>query len=357
MLFSYRLHQNLIPAVMLAAATCLAGAQPAEARDQIRIAGSSTVFPFITAAAEQFGQSGNFKTPIVESTGTGGGFKLFCAGVGDDHPDISNASRAITDSEKETCKKNGVDVTEIAIGYDGIVLAASKNSPTLNLTRNDIFLALARQVPKDGKLISNPYTNWKQVNPSLPSEAIEVYGPPPTSGTRDSFVELAMEAVCEDMAEFKAAYPDKKERGKMCKAIREDGKYIDAGEDDNVIVQKLKSNPAALGVFGYSYLAENKASLQGMKVDGVMPAIENISSGDYKLSRKMFIYVKNNHLEKVPGLADFVKEVTSPAAMGMDGYMAAKGMVPLHKSEQEKVRALAVSLTQAATISPSSGGR
>jgi phosphate transport system substrate-binding protein len=322
----------------------LAGASAAEARDQIRVVGSSTVFPFITAAAEQFGQAGN-KTPIVESTGTGGGLKLFCEGAGEETPDIANASRAIMDSEKDLCKKNGVaNISEIPIGYDGIVIAADKKSPVLNLTRQEIFMALARQIPKDGKLVPNPYTKWKEINASFADEPIEVYGPPPTSGTRDAFVELAMEAVCKDIPEFKAAFADEKERGKACKAIREDGKYTDSGEDDNVIVQKLKSNPNALGVFGYSYLGENSGAIQGMKVDGVAPAMEVISNGNYKLSRKLYIYVKNDHLGKIPGLADFVHEIASPAAMGPDGYMVAKGLIPLHKEEQEKVRKLAAAL-------------
>jgi phosphate transport system substrate-binding protein len=330
--------------ILIAAAISCFVAMPAHARDQIRVVGSSTVFPFITAAAEQFGQSGN-KTPIVESTGTGGGIKLFCEGVSDSTPDIANASRAIMDSEKELCKKNGVAaITELAIGYDGIVVAADKKAPVLNLTRKDIFLALARQIPKDGKLVANTYTKWNEVNPALAAEPIEVYGPPPTSGTRDAFVELAMEAVCKDLPEYKAAYADEKERGKACKAIREDGKYIDSGEDDNVIVQKLKSNPHALGVFGYSYLAENSGAIQAMKVDGVAPVMEAISNGSYKLSRKLYIYVKNGHFGKVPGLVEFVREIASPAAMGADGYMAAKGMIPLHANELEAARKQAAAL-------------
>lgn len=329
-------------AFILAASSTLA--LPAHAREQIRVVGSSTVFPFITAAAEQFGQAGN-KTPIVESTGTGGGLKLFCEGLGEKTPDIANASRAILDSEKELCKKNGVNgITEIAIGYDGIVVAAGKKSPALNLTRKDIFLALARQIPKDGKLVPNNYTKWNEVNPSLAAEPIEVYGPPPTSGTRDAFVELALESVCKELPEYKAAYADEKERGKACKAIREDGKYIDSGEDDNVIVQKLKGNPKALGVFGYSYFIENDGALQAMKVDGVAPAMEAISNGTYKLSRKLFIYAKNEHFGKVPGLIEFIKEIASPAAMGADGYMAAKGLIPLHKDELEKIRKQAAAL-------------
>jgi phosphate transport system substrate-binding protein len=325
--------------ILMPVVTAGSFASEAEAREQIRAVGSSTVFPFITVAAEQFGQGGKFKTPIVESTGTGGGFKLFCEGVGASHPDISNASRPMTDAEKETCKKNGVgSITELPIGYDGIVIAASKKATPFNLTRQDIFLALARQVPKDGKLVNNPNTTWKQVNPSLPNEPILVYGPPPTSGTRDAFVELALEPVCKEMPEYKAAYADEKERGKACKTIREDGKYVEAGEDDNLIIQKLKADSHALGVFGYSFLAENKAAVQGMKVDNVAPAYSAISDGSYKLSRTLFIYVKNDHLGNIPGLQEFVQETTSDAAMGPTGYMANKGLIALHDKQRETSR-------------------
>ncbi len=337
--------RKLFPAIVFAATTSLVSIHAAEAREQIRVVGSSTVFPFTTTAAEQFGQGGKFKTPIVESTGTGGGFKLFCEGVGADTPDINDASRPMTDSEKESCKSHGIaGVTELAIGYDGIVVAASKSSAPLNLSRMDLFMALGKQVPKGGALVDNPNKTWKDVNPALPNAAIEVYGPPPTSGTRDAFVELGMESVCKDLPEFKAAYADEKERGKACKTMREDGKFIDAGEDDNVIVQKLKSNPAALGIFGYSYMEENKGSIQAMKIDGLEATLANITSGKYKLSRTLFIYVKNDHLGKIPGLAEFAREMTSEAAMGANGYMVAKGLVPLHKAEADKSRAAAAAL-------------
>lgn len=330
-------------AVTIAVSTALA--TPAMAREQIRAVGSSTVYPFITTAAEQFGQEGKFKTPIVESTGTGGGFKLFCEGVGADFPDINDASREMTEAEKDTCKKNGVgQITELAIGYDGIALTTNKQSPFANLSRQDIFLALARQVPQDGKLVANPYNSWKQVNAALPDQPIAVYGPPPTSGTRDAFVELAMEAVCKDMPEFKTAIADEKERGKACKMIREDGKYIEAGEDDNLIIQKLKTNPAAIGILGYSYLEENKAAAKGLTVDNVTPAFDSISNGSYKLSRKLYIYVKNDHIGKIPGLAEFAKEATSENALGANGYMARKGLIPLHDEERSKMHAVANAL-------------
>jgi phosphate transport system substrate-binding protein len=335
--------KKILPVVALTVATSLTSL-PAIAADQIHVVGSSTVFPFVTVAAEQFGKAGKFKTPIVESTGTGGGFKLFCAGAGDDTPDLSDASRPITDEEKATCKTNGVEsVTEIPIGFDGIVLAASKKAAPLNLTKREIFLALAREIPLNGKLVGNPYTRWKEINPALPDSVIQVYGPPPTSGTRDAFAEMAMEEACKEFPEFKAAYPDDKDRKKHCGMIREDGKYVESGEDDNVIVQKLVGDPTALGIFGYSYLEENKATIQGMKLDGVMPTFENISDGKYKLSRTLYVYVKDAHVGKTPGLGEFIQTLTTDAAMGPTGYMAAKGLIPLPDKGRMQARASAAS--------------
>lgn len=328
-----------------AVATLITGTHSAEARDQIRAVGSSTVYPFITLAAERFGKGGKFKTPIVESTGTGGGFKLFCTGVGADHPDVNNASRAMTDSEKEICRSNGVSkVTEIGLGYDGIVIAQAKQSPAINLTKKDLFLALARQVPQGGKLVNNPYNTWNEVNPALPKQPISVYGPPPTSGTRDAFVELAFEEVCKAMPEYKEAYADEKERGKACKVVREDGKYIEAGEDDNLIVRKLATTPNALGILGYSFLEENVSQIKGANVDGIAPTFENISAGTYKLSRELFIYVKNDHIGQIPGLAEFAQEITSEAAFGKDGYMAQHGLIPLKDAERAESRKIASGL-------------
>lgn len=316
-----------------------------DTRDQIRIAGSSTVYPFVTAAAENFGKAGKFKTPIVESTGTGGGFKLFCSGADLNTTDINNASRKITTSEVELCGKNGVkNIAELTIGYDGIVLANAVKGPEIALSRKDIFLALARQVPKDGKLVANPYTKWNEVNPKLPAQAIEVYGPPPTSGTRDAFVELVMEKGCDAFPEYQAAMPDDKARKDACKLIREDGKYIEAGEDDNLIIQKLQANPNALGIAGYSYLAENKSKVKGASIDGVKPDYKNIEDGSYAISRSLFIYVKGEHIGKVAGLAEFAKEVTSSGAIGEDGYLVQKGLLPLHKDELKKTQAAAAKL-------------
>lgn len=307
----------------------------AEARDKIQIVGSSTVYPFATVVAEEFGKTTGFSSPIVESTGTGGGFKLFCGGVGDSFPDMANASRAIKDSERRLCADNGVaDITEVKIGFDGIVIANSKDKETYNLTKEYIFDALAKQVPgSDGKLVDNPYKTWNEVDPSLPAVKIEVYGPPTTSGTRDAFVELVMEEACVDRDAFVAAWPDKEERKKNCHLLREDGHYIESGENDNLIVQKLRSNPQALGIFGFSFLEENLDTLHGGLIDGVAPTFEGIADGSYPVSRPLFIYAKNTHADVVPGINEFLHELVSEKAAGQDGYLTAKGLIPLPEDE------------------------
>ena len=315
----------------------------AEARDQIRIVGSSTVFPFATTVAEQFGKSGGFKTPVVESTGTGGGFKLFCAGVGVDHPDISDASRPIKDSEMKDCAKNGVTaITEVKIGYDGIVMANSKSGPAMKVTIPQIWQALAKQVVVGDKLAPNPYKTWSDIDPSLPKEKIEVLGPPPTSGTRDAFVELVMDKGCDTFAEVKALQGDAKKAA--CDTIREDGAYIEAGENDNLIVQKLEANPAAFGIFGYSFLDQNADKLQGSTVNGELPTFENIASAKYPVSRPLFFYVKNAHVGVIPGIKEYVTEFVSDRATGEDGYLPEKGLIPLtadeHKTVMKKATAL-----------------
>jgi phosphate transport system substrate-binding protein len=321
-----------VAALALACGMLSAGAASAQSRDQIRIVGSSTVYPFTTAAAEQFGKGGQFKTPVVESTGTGGGFKLFCAGVGAGHPDATNASRAIKKSEFEDCKKNGVtDIVELKVGFDGIVLANSKKGPDFKLTRQQLFLALAKQVPgKDGKLVPNPYKNWNDVDPSLPAEKIEVLGPPPTSGTRDAFLELVMEKGAEKIEPLAALKKsDAKGFETVWKTVREDGAYIDAGENDNLIVQKLEANPQAVGIFGYSFLEENASQIKGATVEGKEPTFEAIADGSYKVSRPLFVYFKKQHVGVIPGLKEFIAEYASDKAMGEEGYLAEKGLVPL----------------------------
>lgn len=311
-------------------------------RDTISIVGSSTVYPFATTVAERFGKTGNFKTPKIESTGTGGGMKLFCSGVGIDTPDITNASRAIKDSERELCASKGVtSIVEVKIGYDGIVLAHSKATKTMELSLQDIYLALAKEVPtKDGseKLMPNPNKTWKDVNPTLPATKIEVIGPPPSSGTRDSFAELAMEGGCGAYGWIKSLKTSDEPRfQKMCRTIREDGVYIEAGENDNLIVQKLQSNPNALGIFGYSFLAENSDKVQPSMIKGALPTLETISNFSYPISRPLYFYVKKAHVGKVPGIQEFIAEFTSEKAMGEEGYLADKGLIPLSKSKAAEV--------------------
>ena len=335
-------------ACAMSATVAILVAAPAGARDQIRIVGSSTVYPFATAVAEEFGRSSSFKTPIIESTGTGGGMKLFCAGVGVEHPDITNASRRIKQTEFDQCAANGIkEITELKIGYDGIVIANSKKSPHYKLSLQQLFLALAKQVPAPGGgLVANPNKTWKDVDASLPAVKIEVLGPPPTSGTRDAFNELVIEGGCSTYPDLKAQKEkDEAKYKSICLAIREDGAYIEAGENDNLIVQKLVANPNALGVFGYSFLEQNTDKIQGSDVGGVEPTFENIASGKYPVSRPLFIYVKNAHVKSIPGIREYVAEFMSDKAIGDEGYLAERGLIPAPPAEREKYRADSKNLT------------
>ena len=312
-------------------------------RDYISIVGSSTVYPFATVVAEQFGKSTAYKTPKIESTGSGGGLKLFCAGVGVEHPDIANASRAIKKSEFEQCQANGVkEIVEVKIGYDGIVLANSKKAAPLKLTRKEIFLALAKEIPDPAggeKVIPNPYKTWKDVNPSLPNKTIEVLGPPPTSGTRDAFTELTMEAGADEFGWIKAlSKADKNKYKAIAHTIREDGAYVEAGENDNLIVQKLEANPNAVGIFGFSFLDQNMDKIQGSYVDGIQPSFEAIADGKYPLSRPLFFYVKKAHVDAIPGMKEYLTEFTSEKVWGPDGYLAEKGMIPMPDAERQVFR-------------------
>ncbi|MCI2400327.1 substrate-binding domain-containing protein [Aliiroseovarius subalbicans] len=310
----------------------LASAAPAFARDQISIVGSSTVFPFSTSVAERFGKSTDFKTPVVESTGSGGGLKLFCSGIGEGFPDIANASRRIKSSEVEKCAENGVtEIVEATIGFDGIVLANSRNAPMLEITTRDIFLALAKDVPNgDGTTQPNPYTMWNEIDPDLPAVKIEVLGPPPTSGTRDAFAELALEGGCKSFDWISAlAQSDKDAYKALCHTIREDGAFVEAGENDNLIVQKLQANSSAFGVFGYSFLEQNSDSVQGAAINGVNPEFEEIAEGNYPIARSLFFYVKKAHIGMVPGIEAFLAEFTDEDTWGEDGYLVDKGLIPL----------------------------
>jgi phosphate transport system substrate-binding protein len=313
----------------------LAGTARAQAtRDYISIVGSSTVYPFATVVAEAFGRSTAFKTPKIESTGSGGGLKLFCSGVGVQTPDITNSSRRIKPSEVADCAAHGVtEIIEVMIGYDGIVLAQSKQGPEMSLARRDVFLALAKEVPDPAGgevLVANPYKSWKEVNASLPALAIEVLGPPPTSGTRDAFLELVMEEGCSEIGWVKAVKAADKDRFQaICHTIREDGAYVEAGENDNLIVQKLEANPKALGIFGFSFLDQNSDRIRGSRVDGIQPTFDSIADGQYPVSRPLYFYVKKAHVGAVPGIMEYLKEFTSEDAWGMEGYLADRGLIPM----------------------------
>ncbi len=316
-------------------------------RDYISIVGSSTVYPFATVVAEQFGRSTKFKTPKIESTGTGGGLKLFCNGVGVEHPDISNASRRITQSEVDNCAKNGVkDIVEVKVGYDGITVANSKSSPRFDLSQRDLYLALAKNVPDPAgaqKLVPNPYKTWSEVNAKLPAFEIKVLGPPPTSGTRDAFVELVMEPGCKAFPWVAALEHDAFVRA--CHTLREDGGYVEAGENDNLIVQKLESSPKYLGIFGYSFLEQNADKVQGSLISGVAPEFESISDGKYPISRPLFFYVKKAHVGVIPGIREYLAEFTSEGALGEYGYLSDKGLIPLSEKDRKASVAVAQNLT------------
>ncbi|WP_028487972.1 substrate-binding domain-containing protein [Thiothrix lacustris] len=348
-------------ALTIAAALALS-ATAAQARDNIEIVGSSTVYPFSTSVAETFAKKTGSAAPKVESTGTGGGFKLFCSGAGIDTPDITNASRRMKQSELDDCIKNGVDkVTEVQVGFDGIAIANAKSAADYDLSMKDMFMALAKNVPNDkGEMVANPYKTWKEVNAALPDTKIEVLGPPPTSGTRDAFSEMVMEGGCKGIAPLDAIKDESKklkEAGKedeakakekdhkaACTTIREDGAYIEAGENDNLIVQKLSANPNALGIFGYSFLEQNEDKVKGSKVDSVAPTFDSISDGSYPVSRPLFMYVKNSHAEQVKNIKEFLAEFTSDAAWGDDGYLADKGLIPMPEDMRKTVASAAAEL-------------
>ena len=335
-------------AAALALTAFVALTDAAEARDQIRIVGSSTVFPFATVVAEEFGKTTDNKTPVVESTGSGGGLKLFCAGVGVDYPDITNASRRIKLSEVDRCAENGVtDITEVKFGFDGIVLANSKAIEPFSITLQQLFLALAKDVPSDGGMVANPNQTWADVDASLPAVEIEVLGPPPTSGTRDAFVELAMEGGCMTFPDIRALKKqDKKAYKALCHSIREDGAFVEAGENDNLIVQKLKANPSALGIFGYSFLDQNRDKVQGSTIDGVEPDFDTIADGSYPVSRSMYFYVKKAHVGVIPGIEEYIATFTDEDAWGPYGYLADKGLIPLPDADREAMRAQATAFAQ-----------
>lgn len=314
------------------------------ARDQIKIVGSSTVYPFSSSVAEEFGATTKFPTPVVESTGTGGGIKLFCAGVDLNTPDIANASRKMKEKEFETCKENGVtDITEALIGFDGIAIAQSSKVKSFNVTKEQLALAVAKEVPsKDGKsLIDNPYKKWSDIDVSLPSREIIVYGPPKSSGTRDSFEELVLQSVFEKKAVYTDLFKKDEVANKKYKAyseLRTDGVYVESGENDNLIVQKLTKNESAIGIFGYSFLEENKDKVVSLSIDEILPTVETISSAKYPVARSMYFYIKNEHLKDVPALSQYTKLFVSEKMIGKDGILTEIGLIPLTDEVRAKAR-------------------
>ncbi|MCM0613553.1 substrate-binding domain-containing protein [Marinobacter sediminum] len=317
---------NKALATVALAGSVAAISAPAMARDTISIVGSSTVYPFATVVAERFGTKTDYKTPKLESTGSGGGMKLFCQGLGTQHPDITNASRRMKGSEYELCQKNGVkDITEFRIGSDGIVIASSNKAENLDITLEQLFLALGSKVPVDGKWVANPNEKWSDVDSSLPNKPIRVMGPPPTSGTRDSFNELALAAGCDQLPEAKSLGKD--EHGAICESVREDGAFIEAGENDNLIVQKLIGDTGMYGVFGFSFLEENADRLQAATLNGMVPTAEDIAADEYPVARSLFFYVKKAHVGVVPGIQEYVSEFASNAALGRNGYLKDVGLI------------------------------
>ena len=311
----------------------------ADARE-IRIVGSSTVYPFTTIVGETFAAEGN-TAPVIESTGTGGGMKLFCAGTGESHPDFTNASRAIKSSEVADCEKNGITPLEMKVGYDGITFSNSTKAGQLEITPRELFQALAKDVPQEnGKLVPNPFTHWNQINPNFPATKIEVLGPPPSSGTRDAWLELVMESGCQTygwVKDLKKA--DSKKFTGICHGIREDGAYVEAGENDNLIVQKLDNNPNAFGIFGYSFLDNNRDKLQGSVIAGVAPSFETIADGSYPASRALYVYAKKEHMDVIPGMREFMELYLSDDLAGQDGSLGDAGLIPLPQAELDTVRA------------------
>lgn len=367
--------KQILGALALTVACSNVAVVQAQGRDNVSIVGSSTVYPFATVVAERFGRSTGFKAPKIEATGSGGGLKLFCKGVGANTPDITNASRRIKKSEYQQCQENGVtDIVEVLVGFDGIAIANSRQAPQMVLSLKEVYLALAKDVPgPDGKLIPNPYKTWREINPALPATEIEVLGPPPTSGTRDAFAELALgggaqaipalkhlrglgaeqvteikaamaelglpDAVYQAHAESKGAAPKGKDIFKtIAYSVREDGAYIEAGENDNLIVQKLEANDSALGIFGYSFLEENGDKVQGSLIDGVEPDFDTIADGDYPVSRPLYFYIKAAHVGRIPGIQEYAAEFASHRAMGEDGYLTERGLIPLDEEELKQVQ-------------------
>jgi len=341
--------KNMIMLAAIAASCISIGA--AEARDQIQIVGSSTVYPFSSYTAEALGNTTDFKAPVVESTGSGGGMKLFCAGSGMDTPDFTNASRRMKVKEFEKCQKNGVkEITEMVVGYDGIAIAQSKKTASFNLSRHDMMLAVAAEVPsKDGShLVANPYHFWNEINPKLPHREIRIYGPPASSGTRDAFEDMILKHLTKKMDVYTKLYKADKKKNKAYKKfhkVRQDGMYIPSGENDNLIVQKLARDTAALGIFGYSYLEENSDSIAAATIDGVAPTPATISGHTYPLARSLYFYIKKSHIGQVKGMKEYADLFMSEQMVGEDGECTEIGLISLPESERKRYRSNLKALT------------
>ncbi len=338
--------------IILATATLLIAAHAVEAREQVKIVGSSTVYPFSSYSAEALGSTTNFKTPVVESTGSGGGMKLFCAGNGMDTPDITNASRRMKAKEYKKCQKNGVKyISEMVVGYDGIAIAQSKSAQPLNLTRKEMMLAVAAEVPNKAgtALIANPYHYWNEISDKLPKRKITIYGPPASSGTRDAFEDMILKGITKKMPVYTDLYKADKKKNKKYKKfhnVRQDGVYVPSGENDNLIVKKLAKDTAALGIFGYSYLVENSDSIAAATIEGVAPSPEAVQNGSYKLSRSLYFYIKQSHIKKVPGLLEYANLFLSEQMIGDDGECADIGLIPLPKDMRDHYRDNLTNLTR-----------
>ena len=311
------------------------------ARDYVWSAGSSTVFPFSTRVAENFSKKTGRKSPKVESLGTGGGIKMFCGGLGERFPDMANASRPMKASEYAACQKNGVkDIIEIKFGFDGIVIASDKKGPTYNFKLEQIYLGLADKTLRGGQLVKQPYKTWSEVGPNLPKARILAYGPPPTSGTRDAFVELGMEAGAAKLPTLAAMKKaDEKKFRATVSPMRTDGGWVDAGENDNAIVGTIEKTPNALGVFGFSFLGENAARIKGAAINGVLPTPHTIATGEYPLSRSLYVYVKKSQIGVTPGLREFINELVSDAATGRGGYLRTRGLILLPAPQHTAMKA------------------
>lgn len=315
-------------------------------RSNLHIVGSSTISPFMAAVSEEFSRNQNLKKlpdqiPVVESDGTRDGFRLFCAGVGSKYPDFVDASRPIEKSEIEKCNKNGVkEIVEIKIGYDGIVIGNFVKSKKIKLTKEQIFLALAQKIydQKSGKMVNNPYNSWNQIDASLPKTEIKIYGPPLTSGTRDVFIDMLMEDVCFNKKDFVNTYPDHVLRKERCSAIRRDGRFIESGENDDLIVENLKNNPDAFGILGFNFVVANRNLIQVAQIDNIDPSPTTIASKQYGLSRPLFVYFKKEHLKLLPDMGDFIKEIIDADTIGKNGYLVHGGLVALSDAELDQVR-------------------